>query len=87
MNQFMVVSTFKPNTDMKDVMTVVEEEKAQVKVLQGQGRLGVIRLAVPHGKVFIEAFAEDSEGAKQAVLELPMSKWWDLEVYPLSGVA
>ena len=87
MSEFMVVSTFKPGTVMAEVMAVVEEEKAAVKVLQAAGRLGQIFLAVPHGKVFIEAFGDDAQAAEANVKELPMSKWWDLEVYPLSGRA
>ena len=87
MKTFMVVSTFKKDAVMPEVMAVVEEEKAKVKELQDAGRLGVIRLAVPHGKVFIEVFAEDDSAADAAVRELPMCKWWDLEVYPLSGTA
>jgi muconolactone delta-isomerase len=87
MNQFMVVSTFKPNTDMSEVMKVVEDEKAAVKVLQADGRLGQIFLAVPQGKVFIEAFGDDAQAAEATVTELPMAAWWDLEVYPLSGRA
>ena len=66
---------------------VVEEEKTMVKILQDQGRMGAIRLAVPHGKVFLEVFAADAAEAEATVRELPMCKWWDLEVYPLSGTA
>jgi muconolactone delta-isomerase len=84
---FMVVSTFKKGTDMKAVMAVVEEEKTKVKELQAEGRIGSIRLAVPNGKVFLDVFAADSESAGSTVRELPMAKWWDLEVYPLSGTA
>jgi muconolactone delta-isomerase len=84
---FMVVSTFKKDTDMKAVMAVVEEEKTKVKELQAEGRIGSIRLAVPNGKVFLDVFAADSESAASTVRELPMAKWWDLEVYLLSGTA
>ena len=84
---FMVVSTFKEGTDMKEVMAVVEDENAMVKVLQSEGRIGSIRLAVPHGKVFLDVFATDTEAAGDTVRELPMAKWWDLVVYPLSGTA
>lgn len=54
MTQFMVVSTFFEGVDMQEVLQVVEEEKAKVKELQEQGRLGQIRLAVPQGKVFLD---------------------------------
>jgi muconolactone delta-isomerase len=87
MDGFMVVSTFKQGTDMAEVMTVVEQEKAKVKEIQDQGRIGSVRLAVPNGKVFLDVFANSAEEAKATVLELPMSKWWDLEVFPLSGTA
>jgi muconolactone delta-isomerase len=84
---FMVVSTFKEGTDMREVMTIVEEEKAKVKDLQAEGRIGSSRLAVPHGKVFLDVFAADAAAAGDTVRELPMAVWWDLEVYPLSGTA
>ena len=87
MSMFMVVSTFKEDTVMPEVLKVVEEEKTMVKILQDQGRMGAIRLAVPHGKVFLEVFAADAAEAEATVRELPMCKWWDLEVYPLSGTA
>ncbi len=83
----MVVSTFKPFTDMKEVLQVVEEEKAKVLDLQNQGRIGAIRLAVPQGKVFLDVFALDAHQAEDTVLELPMAKWWNLEVFTLSGTA
>ena len=87
MAQFMVVSTFKDGVDMKDVLQVVEEEKAKVKELQEQGRLGGIRLAVPQGKVFVDVFANDQNEALATVNELPMARWWDLVAYTLSGTA
>jgi muconolactone delta-isomerase len=84
---FMVVSTFKAGTDMSEVMTHVESEKAKVTELQAEGRLGSIRLAVPRGKVFLDVFATDEESTAATVRELPMAIFWDLEVYPLSGTA
>ena len=87
MREFMVISTFKPGTDMSDVMKVVEEEKLKVKELQAAGRMGQIFLAVPQGKVFINLDADDEVAAEAAVKELPMSAWWDLEVFTLSGKA
>mgnify|MGYP000169639599 CR=1 FL=1 len=87
MSDFMVVATFKPGTDMAQVMALVEEEKAAVKQLQDAGRIGKIYLAVPKGKVFIETLETDDAGAHVAVSELPMSVFWDLEAFPLSGRA
>jgi muconolactone delta-isomerase len=87
MSQFMVVSTFHEGVDMKEVLQVVEEEKAKVKELQEQGRLGEIRLAVPQGKVFLDVFADDDAEALAIVEELPMARWWTLVAYKLSGTA
>lgn len=87
MSEFMVISTFKPGTNMSEVMAVVEEEKLKVIELQAAGRLGQIFLAVPQGKVFITLAADDSDTAEATVKELPMSAWWDLEVFTLSGKA
>jgi len=51
--------------------------------LQKAGRLGAIHLALPRGTVFLEVTAEDLSAAESTVRELPMSKWWDLDVFPL----
>jgi muconolactone delta-isomerase len=72
---------------MSEVMKVVEEEKSKVAELKAEGRLGQIFLAVPQGKVFIELTADSAESADATVRELPMSVWWDLEVFTLSGRA
>jgi len=79
---YMVVATFRPGTDMDEVFAVADAERAQVKVLTVEGRLGHIHLAIPHGKVFIEVFADDDAAAEATIMTLPISKWWDLEIYP-----
>lgn len=85
MGAFMVLATFREGTDMADVMAVVDEEVAQVKRLEADGKLGGIHLALARGTVFIEAFADDAEGATAVVASLPMARWWDLDVYPLAA--
>lgn len=87
MQQFMVVSTFREGVNMQEVLQHVEAEKAKVKELQGEGRLGGIRMAVPQRKVFLDVFADDEAGAGATVKDLPMAVFWDLEVYKLSGTA
>ena len=83
MSEFMVVCTFKPGTDMKDVMAVVAEEREAAAAMHADGRLGEIKLATPHGKVFIQAFADDLDTALANIETLPMARWWDIEVYPI----
>ena len=83
--QYLVVNTFHEGIGMKDILKVVVLERVKVKELQKQGMLGEVKLAVPQGKVFIDVFADTTDEAKATVEQLPMSKWWDIEVYSLSG--
>ena len=88
MNPFMVVCTFRPGTDMAEVMAVVGEEQAKVAELKALGVIGAVYLATrDRGTVFLEVFADGPEGAHEAVTSLPMSRWWDLDVYPLNPPA
>ena len=85
MQQFVVVNTFHEGIGMKDILKVVIAERVKVKGLQEQGHLGEVKLAVPQGKVFLDVFAASEEQARTIVQQLPMSKWWDIEIYTLSG--
>jgi muconolactone delta-isomerase len=82
-NPFMVVCTFKPGTDMTQVGAVVAEEQAKAQELQDAGRVTGIHLAIPRGTVFLQISAADAASAEATVKELPMSKFWDLDVFPL----
>ena len=82
---FMVVATFKPETDMAHVFAVVAEEQARVSVLEAEGKVGQIFLSLARGTVFIQAFAAHAEEARDTVLSLPMAQWWDLELFPLGA--
>ena len=82
MNTYMVIATFHPDTDMRDVLAVVDEERAHVKVLMDEGRLGSIHISMPRRTVFIETFAADEAAAAATVASLPMSRWWTTDVYP-----
>lgn len=81
---FIVIARFKAGTDMREVFAVVKEEQDQVAVLTAEGRLGSIHLSLERQTVFLEAFADSIEGATAVIQSLPMSKWWDLDVYPTS---
>ena len=83
MNLFMVVCTFKTGIEMPEIMAVAQQERDAAKVLQDAGQLGVIRLATPNRKVFLEVFAADAAEAQATVTGLPMGPLWDLEIYPI----
>jgi muconolactone delta-isomerase len=84
-DEFMVVCTFRAGTDMREVFAVVAEEQAAVAALAAEGRLGDIRLSLARGTIFIQAFGNDSDGATATVRLLPMSKWWDIDVFPIAA--
>ena len=84
MATFMVICTFKPDTDMSEVFAVAAEEMAAVKVLEEAGRIGSVHLALARGTVFLEINADDDEAAAETVTSWPMAKWWDLDVYPIA---
>ena len=87
MDAFMVICTFKPGTVMDEVFAVVAEEQAQVAALEAEGRIGSIELSLARGTVFIKVFAEGAEAAADTVRSLPMSKWWDLDLFPVAAPA
>ena len=84
MDAYMVVATFKADTVMDEVFAVVAEEQARIRALAAKGRVGPLHISLARGTIFIEVFADDLPGAEATVRTLPMSKWWDLDVYPLS---
>ena len=87
MDTFMVVAAFKPDTDMRDVLAVVKDDLAQVAVLRAEDRVGSIHISLARGTTFFEIFASDEGTAKATVETLPMSKWWDLDIYPITPPA
>lgn len=82
MNSYIVVATFKPNTNMQEVFAVVAEERAQVVVLRSAGQLGAVHLSLARNTVFLEISAPDETQARAVVNSLPMSRWWDIDLYP-----
>ncbi len=82
MNTYMVVATFKPNTNMNEVWAVVAEERAQVTLLKNAGQLGSLHISLVRGTIFLEIFASDESQSVAIVNTLPISRWWNLDVYP-----
>ncbi len=87
MDTYMVVATFKPDTDMRDVFAVVKDELAQVEVLRDEHRIGSIHISLARGTTFIEVFASDEGSARATAETLPMSKWWNIDIYPTTPPA
>lgn len=81
---FMAVVSFSPERDLPQIMAVIPEEVAQVQRLTAEGRLGAVRVSASRGRVFLEVFAEDDIAARATVETLPMSKWWDIEIFPIT---
>ncbi len=82
----MAVCTFRPDTVSDEVTAMVPEEMAQVQVLHAEGVLSAVRVSIARDKVFLEIAAADAAGAKATVQRLPMSKWWDLEIYQVTAL-
>ena len=82
---FIVVATFTDDADMAAVAATVPEEIRQVEALRGQGRMGGVHVAFARRTVFIEVLAADEAAAIQTVQELPLARWFILDVYPTSA--
>jgi len=77
-NTYITVATFKPNTEMQDVY---KEELAQVAILRSKGQLGAVHVSMERGTVFLEINAQNDSQALAIVTSLPMSRWWNLDIY------
>jgi hypothetical protein len=77
----MVVATFKDGVTQDEIRELIPAEQAQAKVLEEQGLLGVIKVAMPRRAVFIEAFANDEVELAATIASLPLAKLWDLEFF------
>jgi hypothetical protein len=82
MSTFIILARFKPDTQMDEVRTHVAAERAQVGVLREANKLGAVHLAMSRQTGFLEVHAADAAEAEATARTLPMSRWWDLDVYP-----
>ena len=81
MNTFMIVATFKEGVTQEEIRALIPGEQAQAKLLEEQGRIGVIKVAMPKRTVFIEAFSQDDQSALESIYSLPLAKLWDIELF------
>ncbi len=83
----MVVATFKEGVTQEEIRALIPAEQAQAKLLEAQGLIGVIKVAMPKRTVFIEAFGQDDQSALETLYSLPLAKLWDIELFPITPPA
>ena len=83
----MVVATFKEGVTQEEIRALIPAEQAQAKLLEEQGLIGVIKVAMPKRTVFIEAFSQDDQSALETIYSLPLAKLWDIELFPITPPA
>lgn len=83
----MVVATFKEGVAQEEIRALIPAEQAQAKLLEEQGFIGVIKVAMPKRTVFIEAFGQDDQSALETIYSLPLAKLWDIELFPITPPA
>ncbi len=85
----MIVAKFKSGVTQDEIKALVPDEVKQAKILEDQGLIGKITVAMPKRTVFLEAFGENETSVSQTIDSLPLSKLWDFELFdttPPSGV-
>ncbi len=84
MLKFMVVCTFRPDTSMDQVTAMVPEEMAMAKILKEEGVLDFVMVSTPRDKVFLSITTSDTVSARAIAQRLPMSKWWEMNIYQIA---
>ncbi len=87
MNSYMVVATFKEGVTQEEIRALIPAEQVQAKLLEEQGLLGSIKVAMPKRTVFLEAFGQDDQRVLETILSLPLAALWDIEVLPTTPPA
>jgi hypothetical protein len=87
MNSYMVVATFKADVTQDEIRALIPAEQIQAKVLEEQGIIGAIKVAMPKRTVFIEAFGEDDQNVLESIKTLPLSTLWNIELFPTTPPA
>ncbi len=83
----MVVATFKDGVTPEEIRALIPAEQTQAKLLEEQGLIGAIKVAMPKRTVFIEAFGQDDQSAIETIRSLPLATLWDIELFPTTPPA
>lgn len=81
MKSYLVVAKFKDGVTPEDIRALIPAEQAQAKLLEEQGLLGSIKVAMPKRTVFLEAFGEDDVNVLSTIGSLPFFAIWDIEIF------
>jgi hypothetical protein len=87
MNSYMVVSTFKEGVTQDEIRALIPAEQLQAKLLEEQGLLGSIKVAMPKRTVFLEVFGQDDQSVLETIHSLPLAVLWDAELFPITPSA
>ena len=87
MNSYIVVAIFKDGVTQEEIRALIPAEQMQAKVLEEQGVLGFIKVAMSKRTVFLEAFGEDENAVLETIHSLPLGALWNLEVFPTTPPA
>ena len=77
----MVVATFKEGVTQDEIRALIPAEQLQAKLLEEQGLLGSIKVAMPKRTVFLEAFGQDDQSVLETIHSLPLAALWEIEVF------
>ena len=83
----MVVATFKEGVTQEEIRALIPAEQVQAKLLEEQGLLGSIKVAMPKRTVFLEAFGQEDQSVLETIHSLPLATLWDIEVFPTTPPA
>jgi len=83
----MVVATFKDGVTPEEIRALIPAEQAQAKLLEDQGLIGNIKVAMPRRTVFIEAFGPDNQSVLTSIQTLPLAALWNIELFPTTPPA
>lgn len=83
----MIVATFKEGVTQEEIRALIPAEQVQAKLLEEQGLLGFIKVAMSKRTVFLEIFGEDDVSVLSTIQSLPFFAIWDIEVFPTTPPA
>lgn len=78
---YMVVAKFKDLVTPDEIRNLIPAEQVQAKLLEEQGVIGTIKVAMPKRTVFIEAYGVDEQSVLRNIGTLPLAQLWDIELY------